>query len=62
MAKRVVSEASARDRRLEMGQGGSMSQGSNAGVEVPVSNTPLGVDDARAVTFGMQGNGSNAPC
>ena len=32
---------------------------SNAGVEVPVSNTPLGVDNAREVTFGMQGNGNS---
>ena len=29
-----------------MGQGGNASQESNTGVEVPVPNTPAGVDDA----------------
>ena len=33
--------------RMEMGQGGNASQESNTGVEVPVPNTPPGVDDAR---------------
>ena len=45
--------------RMEMGQGGNASQESNAGVEVPVPNTPPGVDDTRGVTFGMQGNGNS---
>ena len=45
--------------RMEMGQGGNASQESNAGVEVPVPSTPPGVDDARGVTFGMQGNGNS---
>ena len=43
---------------MEMGQEGNTSQDSNTRVEVPVPNTPLGVDNAREVTFGMQGNGN----
>ena len=33
--------------RMEMGQGGNASQESNTGVEVPVPNTPPGVDDCK---------------